>query len=239
MGGYSNLPRHAGETWTVTLLLYALLSSNIALQLSQRRELRIELYGFRLRALKIRRHTLLGTLSISVVDVLRSELAHQSQQQQQVHSLSPINNRNSLNSSRRSLSNRNSIGSFQAQLQKSDNGGGVVHTAWYPTQQKSGLFGRREEDSNNNGTGKAAAVGVVKKRGTAAAVITAASNNNGSSHKGNSYVSALSARGPREDLDVPQIRLTLTVTPVTAASLVARAANGGGPSSPARVASGK
>lgn len=165
-----------------------------------------------------------------MVDVLRSELAHQSQQQQAASSSahSPVN-RSSI-SSRRSMSNRNSLGSFQAQLQKSNNGGGVVHTAWYPTQQKSGLFGRREDADNTNASnGKGTA---AKKRGTAAAAVTAVNSKVVGGSSKQSYVTALSARGPREDLDIPQIRLTLTVTPVTAASLVGRE----GPSSPTRVA---
>eukprot|EP01033_Poteriospumella_lacustris_P006748 gene6748-4867_t len=135
--------------------------------LSQCKEIKVEIYGFRLRALKMRRQIYVGSLTISVVDVLRSEIAHQQQ----------------------------SLALQQQQQQPQPHFG----LSGWPVKSPSDSFtsppNKRGSDASRLSISTAAA----------AAAATAATSS--------SYVAALSSRGPRDDVDVPQMRLTLTVKP--------------------------
>lgn len=204
----------------------------------------MEIYGFRLRALKMRRQIYVGSLTISVVDVLRSEIAHQQQslalqqQQQQPHFglsgwpvKSPSDSFTSPPNKRGSDASRLSISSLHRGLQAMSSGqgnnGGCVHTAWYTVLTKAGLLsslaggggGSGGTSAANSSKAKAAATsrksilgGKTTSAATAAASAAAAAAA-ATAATSSSYVAALSSRGPRDDVDVPQMRLTLTVKP--------------------------
>lgn len=207
----------------------------------------MEIYGFRLRALKMRRQIYVGSLTISVVDVLRSEIAHQQQslalqqqqQQQQPHFglsgwpvKSPSDSFTSPPNKRGSDASRLSISSLHRGLQAMSSGqgnnGGCVHTAWYTVLTKAGLLsslagggggGSGGTSAANSSKAKAAAtsrksiLGGKTTSAAAAAASAAAAAAAATAATSSSYVAALSSRGPRDDVDVPQMRLTLTVKP--------------------------
>jgi hypothetical protein len=224
-----------------------------AIPLSQCKDIKIELYGFRLRALKMRRQIYVGSVQISVVDVLRSEIAHQQQtqllhqqQQKQQHlgmgswlMKSPLgsfsqlqNNKNGNNKQqqqqqRGSDISRLSFSSLHRGIQAMSTGnnatssGGCTHTAWYTLVTKAGLLSSLATNSNHSSNSNEAngahpsahrankASGKQITQGNTKNVKTSLATTSFSS----SYVAALSSRGPREDVDSPQIRLTLIVRP--------------------------
>lgn len=199
------------------------------------------------------RQIYVGSVQISVVDVLRSEIAHQQQtqllhqqQQKQQHlgmgswlMKSPLgsfsqlqNNKNGNNKQqqqqRGSDISRLSFSSLHRGIQAMSTGnnaassGGCTHTAWYTLVTKAGLLSSLATNSNpssnsneangahpsahraNKASGKQITHGNTKNVKTSLATTSFSS----------SYVAALSSRGPREDVDSPQIRLTLIVRPL-------------------------
>lgn len=200
----------------------------------------MEIYGFRLRALKMRRQIYVGSLTISVVDVLRSEIAHQQQalalqqqqQQQQQVGLngwlvkSPLGSFTSPPNKRGSDASRLSISSLhrgiQAMSTGNGNNGGCVHTAWYTVVTKAGLLSSLAGGGGNGSGGNSAVTSAKAKATTSRKSIlgggkttpsAAAAAAAAAAATSSSYVAALSSRGPRDDVDVPQMRLTLTVKP--------------------------
>lgn len=203
----------------------------------------MEIYGFRLRALKMRRQIYVGSLTISVVDVLRSEIAHQQQalvlqqQQQQQQSVfglngwpvkSPLGSFTSPPNKRGSDASRLSISSLHRGLQAisngpGNNGGGCVHTAWYTVVTKAGLLSSLAGGGNSSAVNSSKAKATTSRKSilggnkttpaAAQAAASAAAAAAATAATSSSYVAALSSRGPRDDVDVPQLRLTLTVKP--------------------------
>jgi hypothetical protein len=162
----------------------------------------------------------------------------QQQQQQQPHFglsgwpvKSPSDSFTSPPNKRGSDASRLSISSLHRGLQAMSSGqgnnGGCVHTAWYTVLTKAGLLsslaggggGSGGTSAANSSKAKAAAtsrksiLGGKTTSAAAAAASAAAAAAAATAATSSSYVAALSSRGPRDDVDVPQMRLTLTVKP--------------------------
>lgn len=188
----------------------------------------------------MRRQIYIGNITISVVDVVRSEIAHQQeallsqQQQQQQQQLgmggwlvksplgsfsqfsSPQSKRGSENNGRLSISSLHR--GIQAISASSDNSNsGCSHTAWYTLVTKAGLLSSLARNTAPSNTKPAANKNNGKGKPTATASSNAIRANTAASSS--SYVTALSSRGPREDVDAPQVRLTLTVKSYQPSSL--------------------
>lgn len=190
----------------------------------------------------MRRQILLGSISISVVDVLRSEIAHQQQQQllqqQQAQqqqfgmggwlvkssaaatgSFSLFGNTDtsgtpSDHTGRRSSGSRLSISSLHRGIQALGGPSGTAgcsHTAWYTLVTKAGLLSSLGTDNSNSSSSSR---GNPKNGGRGNTKAAASSKlQQLSQRERQSYVTALSSRGPRSDVDQPQLRLTLTIKP--------------------------
>jgi hypothetical protein len=205
--------------------------------LSQCKDIKIELYGFRLRALKMRRQIYIGSVQISVVDVLRSEIAHQQQtqlqqqQEKQQHvgtgkwlmnspfgSLSSLQTNHS-NQQHGSDGSRLSISSLHRGIQAMSSGNngansGCTHTAWYTVVTKATLLSRLANNSNSsNANQPTKKVNKANAKQLSQGMTKNTTNSVATASVSSSYVAALSSRGPREDVDIPQIRLTLIVKP--------------------------
>lgn len=171
--------------------------------LSSCKTLKIEIYAFRLRAFKLMRESLIGTININLVELLRSEIASDKaalpsyntprkdstgsiEESRKSFSFSMANTNNYLTPDRsgQRSSNLEAMLGEDSTAAMSKNFG---HTSWYLAGTGKGFNDLNASSSRG-------------KRGSLTLGNTLSSS---------SYINTLSSRGPRDDIDLPQLRVSI------------------------------